>query len=59
MKDILIFSNKLTNELIENGYNIKRVEFNKKQDSKETVFFFANTEQIRQFLEKEKGIIVK
>lgn len=58
MKDVVIFSNKLANELIENGFNIKRVGLNKK-DNKETIFYFENTGEIRDYLKVNKNIYVK
>lgn len=56
--DVVIFSNRLTNELIENGFNIKRVGLNKK-DNKETVFYFENTEELKNYLKVNRGINVR
>lgn len=56
--DVVIFSNRLANELIENGFNIKRVGLNKK-DNKETVFYFENTEELKNYLKVNRGINVR
>lgn len=57
-RDVVIFSNILANTLIENGFNIKRVAFNK-HDKKESVYYFDNTEELREFLKVERDIIIK
>ncbi|MBU5311052.1 hypothetical protein KQI38_03365 [Tissierella carlieri] len=56
MKDIVIYNAKVVKSLLKHGFNIIDIRPNP-QDNKRTVFLFADTEEIRRYLEKEHNII--
>lgn len=58
MKDIVIFSIRIANELIKSGFPIKRVGTNKK-DNIGTVFYFQNTPEIVAYLKTKENITLQ
>lgn len=55
MNDILIYNAKVVKSLLKHGFHIIDIKPNP-QDNKRTVFLFADTEEIRRYLEKEHNI---
>lgn len=55
MKDIEIYNAKVVKSLLKHDFHIVDIKPNP-QDNKRTVFMFADTEEIRRYLEKEHGI---
>jgi len=56
MNDILIYNAKVVKSLLKHGFHIVDIRPNP-QDDRRTVFLFADTEEIRRYLEKEHNII--
>lgn len=55
MKDIEIYNAKVVKSLLKHGFHIVDIRPNP-QDNRRTVFLFADTEEIRIYLEKEHDI---
>ena len=53
-KDLVIFNINFAQEIIRAGHNLKNVAPSK-SDTTKTVFFFENTEEIRELLTQLRG----
>ena len=56
--DIVIFSRGIANKLLDNGFSLKRIGQDK-QNQQSSVFYFRNTQEIKEYLKKEFNIIIK
>ena len=58
MKDIVIFSRGIANNLLDQGYILKHIGQDK-QNRKASVFYFENTQCIKDYLAVKFDIIIK
>ena len=56
--DIVIFSRGIAKKLLDNGLSLKRIGQDK-QNQQSSVFYFRNTQEIKEYLKKEFNIIIK
>lgn len=58
MENIIIFSQRIARDLIQKDFNIVDIQPNAKNKDR-TVFYFANTKELREYLKENHNIEIK